>query len=160
MHSHNCRRNMDRLVRIRDWRIVETVDFTRFPVNREGDGHRFLGFTKCDLHQLLGERQDDHRAVLCRIIGPIQRRNMDETSSFRENVLFYNKNAPALTFPLATGKLVELSYVTLLPPLPPYSSGLAPVRLLFVSKHEKFTRRQKFECNESHRHQAGLFYSP
>jgi len=34
----------------------------------------FLGFTRCDLHRLPGEGQNGHRAVLCRIIGPIRRR--------------------------------------------------------------------------------------
>ena len=74
---------MSSLVHTRDQGTVETVDFTRrtyaekgedCPIGRNGDDHRFLGFTRCDLHRLPGERQNGHRALLWRIIGPIRRR--------------------------------------------------------------------------------------
>ena len=41
------------------------------PIGRKGNSHRFLGFTRCDLHRLLGEGQNGHRTVLCRIIGSV-----------------------------------------------------------------------------------------
>jgi len=72
---------------------VETVDFTRLtcseegedcPIGRKGDGHRFLGLTRCDLHRLPGEGQNGHRAVLCQIIGPILRRITENTAPFGE----------------------------------------------------------------------------
>jgi len=73
---------MDPLVHTGDQGTVETVDFTRRTCSEEGedcpsdasDGHRFLGLTRCGLHRLPGERQNGHRAVLCRMIGPIRRR--------------------------------------------------------------------------------------
>jgi len=119
------RRNMYPLVYTRDQGTVETVDFTRrtcseegedCPIGRKGDGHRFLGFTRCDLHRLPGEGQNGHRAVLCRVIGPIRRRIAENTAL----LLFHHDNAPAL----AKAKLVEWGYELL--PHPPYSPDLAP----------------------------------
>jgi len=100
-------RRLDPLVHTRDQGTVETVDSTRrtcseegedCPIGRKGDGHRFLGFTRCDLHRLPGEGQNGHRAVLCRIIGPIRRRIAENTAPFgEEKVLFHHDNAPAHT---------------------------------------------------------------
>jgi len=79
---------MDPLVHPRDQGTVETVDFTRrtcseedvnCPIGRKGDGHLFLGLTRCDLHRLPGEGQKAHRAVPCRIIEPIRRRIAENT---------------------------------------------------------------------------------
>jgi len=42
----------------------------------------FLGFTRCDLHRLPEEGQNGHRAVLCRIIGPLRRRIAENTVPF------------------------------------------------------------------------------
>jgi len=87
------RRNMNPLVHTRDQGTVETVDFARrtcseegedCPIGRKGDGDRFLGFTRCDLHRLPGEGQNGHRAVLCRIIGPIRRLIAENTAPFAE----------------------------------------------------------------------------
>jgi len=84
---------MDPLVHTRDQGTVETADFTRrtfsedgedCPIGRKGDGHRFLGLTRCDLHRLTGEGQSGHKAVLCRIIGPIRRRIAENTAPFGE----------------------------------------------------------------------------
>jgi len=106
---------MDPLVQTRVQGTVETVDFTRrtcseegedFPIGRKGDGHPFLGFTRCDLHRLPGEGQNGHRAVLCRIIGPIRRRIAENTA--KKKVFFQYDNARAHTSALAKAKLVEL----------------------------------------------------
>jgi len=84
---------MDPLVHTRDQGTVETVDFTRrtcseeveeCPISRKGEGHRFLGFIRCDLHRLLGDGQNGHRAVLCRINGPMCRRIAEITAPFGE----------------------------------------------------------------------------
>jgi len=84
---------MDPLVYTRDQGTVETVDFTRrtcfeededCPIGRNGDGHHFLGFTRCDLHRLHGEGQNGHRALLYQIIGPIRRRIAEKTATFGE----------------------------------------------------------------------------
>ena len=73
---------MDPLVHTRDQAAVRTVHFSRRncseegkdgPIGRKEEGHRFLGFTRCDLHRLPEEGQNDHIALLCRIIGPIRR---------------------------------------------------------------------------------------
>jgi len=94
-------RNMDPLVHTRDQGTVETVDFslrTRSekgedcPIGRKGDGHRFLGFTRCDLHGLPGEGQNGHRAVLLRKI---------RTHLAKKKVLFHHDNAPDHTSSLA-----------------------------------------------------------
>jgi len=79
---------MDPLVHTRDQGTVETEDFTRrtcseegedCPIGRKGNGHGFLGFTRCDLHG-----QNGHRAVLFRIIGPIRRRIPENTAPLGE----------------------------------------------------------------------------
>jgi len=84
---------MNPLVHTRDQGPVETVDFTRrtcseededCPIGLKGDGHRFLGYTRCDLHRLPGKGQNGHRAVICRIIGPIRRRIAENTAPFCE----------------------------------------------------------------------------
>ena len=58
---------MDPLVHTRDQGTIETVDFTRRTCSEEGEecligrknnGHRFLGFTRCDLCRLPGEGQN------------------------------------------------------------------------------------------------------
>ena len=67
-----------------------------YPIGRKGDGHRFLGFTRCDLHRLPGEGPNGHRALLCQIIGPVQRRIT------KKKVLFHHDNAPAHTSVVAT----------------------------------------------------------
>lgn len=66
---------MDPSVHIKDQEKVETVDFNLANVlQSRQNGYRFLGFTMCDLHRLSGEWPTDHRALLCRIIGPIRTR--------------------------------------------------------------------------------------
>ena len=73
---------MDPLEHTGDQGTVKTVDFTwetyseegeDCPIGRKGDGHRFLGITRCDLHPLPGEGKNGHRALLCQIIRPIKR---------------------------------------------------------------------------------------
>jgi len=54
------------------------------PIGRKGDGLRFLGFTRCDLHRLPREGHNGHRVELCRIIGPIRRRISENTATFGE----------------------------------------------------------------------------
>jgi len=88
------------LVHTRDQGTVKTVDITRrtcsdegedCPIGRKGDGHRFLGLTRCDLHRLPVEGQNGHRAVLCRIIGPTHRRIAENTAPLgEEKVLFHH----------------------------------------------------------------------
>jgi len=69
---------MDPLVHTRDQETVETVDFNRptysekgedCPVGRKGDGHRFLGFTRCDLHRLPGEGQTVTGLYYAKLLG-------------------------------------------------------------------------------------------
>ena len=71
------RRNMNPLVHTRDQGTVKTVDLPAeegedCPIGRKDDGHRFLGFTRCDLHRLPGEGQNGHRALVCLNIVPIR----------------------------------------------------------------------------------------
>lgn len=70
----NLRQNMVLLVHTRDQVTVETVDFTQrtcseegedCPIDRKGDGHRFLRFTRYDLHRLPGEGENGHRVEPC-----------------------------------------------------------------------------------------------
>jgi len=147
---------MDPLVHTRDHGTVEKVNFTRrtcseegedCPIGRKGDGHSFLGFTRCYLHQVPGEGQNGHRAVLCRIIGPIRRRITENTAPFgEEKVLFHHDNAPAHTSALAKAKLVELAYELL--PHPPYSPGLAPCDFSLFPNLKQSLAGQKFASNE------------
>jgi len=121
------------------------VDFTRrtcseegedCPSVRKGDGHRFWGFTRCDLHRLPGGGQNGHRAVLCRIIGPIRRRITENTAHLaKKKVIFHHDNATAHTSALAKAKLVELGYELL--PHPPYSPDLAPCDFLLFPNLKK-----------------------
>jgi len=91
--KRNPKKFLSPLVHTRDQGSVETVNFTRRtcseegedgPINRKGDGHRFLGFTRCDLHRLPGEGKNGRKAVLCRIIGSIRRRIAENTAPFGE----------------------------------------------------------------------------
>jgi len=81
------------------------------PIGRKGDGHRFLGVTRCDLHRLPGEGQKGHRAVLCQIIGPIRRRIAENKAPKK---VFHHDNAPVHPSALAKAKMVELGYDLLL----------------------------------------------
>ena len=135
---------MNPLVYTRDQAAVETVDFSRRicskegkdgPIGRKGDGHRFLGFTRCDLHRLPGEGQNDHRALLCRIIRPIRRRIAEKTAPFGEE-------KSALSPWQRTGSHLrrrhgQISRIRLRTAAPSTAfSRFGPVRLLFDSKLE------------------------
>jgi len=87
----------------------------------------FLGFTRCDLHRLPGEGQNGHRAVLCRIIGPIRRRIAENTAP----IVFHHDNAPAHISALAKAKLVELGYEP--QPHPPVRPLTLSTTLFFYS---------------------------
>ena len=72
------RKLLVRLVHTRDQGTVEAVDFTKqtcseegedYPIGKKGDGHRFLGVARCELHRLPVKGQNGHKALLCRIIG-------------------------------------------------------------------------------------------
>jgi len=140
---------MGPLVHTRPQGTVEKVEFTRrtcseevedCPIGRKGNGHRFLGFTRCDLHRLPREDRNGHRAVLCRIIGPIRRRIAENTAPFgEEKVLFHHDNAPAI--------LVELISYELLPH-PPYSPDLAPCDFFLFPNLKNSLAGQKFVSNE------------
>ena len=54
------------------------------PIGWKGDVHRSVGLTRCDLHRLHGEGQNGHRALLCRIIGPIRRQIAEKTAPLCE----------------------------------------------------------------------------
>jgi len=116
---------MDPLVHTRVQGTVETVDFTRrtcseegedCPIGRKGDGHRFLGFTRCIPHGFAAELQK---------IRP------------------HLAKAPAHTTALAKAKLVELGYELL--PHPPYSPDLAPCDFFLFPNLKKSLAGQKFE---------------
>ena len=143
------------------WYTLETkqqskLDFSRRicseegkdgPIGRKGDGHRFLGFTRCDLHRLPGEGQNDHRILLCRIIGPVWRRIAEKRPhSSKKKVLFHHDNAPAHTSAVATAKLFELGYELL--PHQPYSPDLAPCDFFLLQNLKKSLAGQKFESND------------
>ena len=147
---------MDPLVHTRDQGTIETVDFSRrtcseegkdCPIGRKGYGHRFLGFTRCDLHRLPGEWQNGHRALLCRIIGSIRRRIAEIRRFYGEEKMpFHHGDAPTHTSDVSTAKFVELCYELL--PHPPYSPGLAPCDFSLFPNLEKSLAEQEFESNE------------
>ena len=147
---------MESLVHTRDQGIVETVDFTRRMWSEEGedcligwkgDGHHFLGFTRCDLHRLPGEGQNCHRALLCRIIGPIRRRIAEKTALFGEG--------KTCSYTMTTHRLKP-------PPLPwpnwsNFTTNCCPIdhilqiwpRATFIFPNlKKSLAGQKFESNE------------
>ena len=85
------RRNMDPLIYSRGQGTIETMDFTPPTCSKEGEdcligrkgyGHRFLGFTRCDLNRLPGEGQNGHGTLLYRIIGSIRRRIAEKMVPF------------------------------------------------------------------------------
>ena len=53
-------------------------------IDRQGDGHGFLGCTRNHLHRLLGKRTKDNWSVLCVVIAPVEQRNQKKTSSFEK----------------------------------------------------------------------------
>jgi len=127
---------MDPLVHPRD----QTVNFTRRRLS-----HR--PFFEIHIHRLPGEGQNSHRAVLCRIIGPIRSRIAENTAPFaKKKVLFHHDNAPAHTSALAKAKLVELGYELL--PHPPYSPYLSPCDFFLFPNLKKSLAGQKFASNE------------
>lgn len=63
------------------------------PISRKGDGHRFLGFRRCDLYRLPGEGNNGHRTLLCLIIGPIQRQ-LQRNRLAKKKVLLHHGNMP------------------------------------------------------------------
>lgn len=147
---------MDPLVHTRDQSTVETVDFSRRtcseesedrPIGRKGDGHRFLGFARCDSNRLSGQGQNVHRAQLRWIIGPSRRRIEQKTAPFgEEKVLFHHDNAPAHTSAVARAKIVELGYELL--PHQPYSPDLAPCDYFLFPQLKYSLRGRKFGSNE------------
>lgn len=97
----------------------------------------FLKFTRCDPHRLPRQRQKSHLTVLCRIIGPLRRRNEERAAQFvEEKVLFFHENALAHTSALSTAKMVELGYGMLLHVM--YLSDLARTTFI-VYKIKKVT---------------------
>jgi len=71
---------MDPLVHPRD----QTVNFTRRRLS-----HR--PFFEIHIHRLPGEGQNSHRAVLCRIIGPIRSRIAENTAPFAKKKVFFRR---------------------------------------------------------------------
>jgi len=144
---------MDPLGHTRDQGTVETVDFSRrtcseegeeCPIGRKGDGHLFLGFTRCDLHRLPGEAGGLYYAeLLGRFAAELQK---IRPHLAKKKVLLHHDNAPAHTSALAKVKLVELGYV--LPPHPPYSPILAPCDFFLFPNLEKSLAGQKCASNE------------
>ena len=97
------------------------------------------------IHNLVS--QNDHRALLCRIIGPIRRRIAEKRPHLaKKKVLFHHDNALAHTSAVATAKLVELGYELL--PYPPYSPDLAACDFFLFLNLKKSLAGQKFESNE------------
>ena len=150
------RRNMNPLVHTRDQGTIETVNFTRRTCSEEGEGrpigrkgywHRFLEFTRYDLHRWPGEGQNCHKALLFRIIGPIRRWIAENMAPFSvEKMLFHHENAPAHIFVAATAKLVELGNELLA--CPPYSPDLAPCDFFLFLNLKKSLAGQKLQLNE------------
>ena len=99
-----------------------------------------------NIHDLVS--QNDHRTLLCRIIGPIRRRIAEKTAPFGEEKiwLFHHDNAPVHTSAVATAKLLELGYELL--PHPPYSPDLAPCDFFLFPNLKKSLAGQKFQSNE------------
>jgi len=117
------------------------------PIGRKGDGHRLLGFIRCDLHRLPGEDKTVTGLYYAELLG----RFAAELQKLRprlakKKVLFHHDNAPAHTSAFAKAKLVELGYELL--PHPPYSPDLAPCDFFLFPNLKKSLAGQKFASNE------------
>lgn len=110
------------LVNTRDQRTVETVGFTWRAFTKEGtdypmdwkvDGHRFLGFKRCNLHRLPGERLNGPRALLFELLGRIEVKLLNKALFWPRKemkIFFHHHNALAHISAFATVKLAELGY--------------------------------------------------
>ena len=105
--------------------------------------------------------QNDHRALLCRIIGPIRRRIAEKTALFGEeksSLPPWQRTGQHLR--RRHGQIGRIRLRTAAPST--IFSRFGPVRLLFVSKLEKITRRAEIwvEWGGYRRHEGLLCRPP
>ena len=120
------------------------MDFTRrtcseegedCPIDRKGDGNRFLEFTSYDLLPLPGEWQNGHRLYYAELLSD-SKLNCRKTAPFgEEKIAFPQCQRNGSHFLCNHGKLVKLHYEML--PHPPYLAQCD----FFFTRLEKVTGR-------------------
>lgn len=98
----------------------------------------FSNIEKCDLHQILGEVQSCHTALLYRIIEPIRHRIADKTATFREEKVLLLHDILSAHIQIYRTRLWIATSSTIF-------SRLSLVEFLFVSKREKL----RYPCHGS-----------
>lgn len=59
------------------------------PIGGQGDGHRFLEFSRYDLYTLTRKQQEDHRALPCLAFGLVRQWFANDGPIWRINIFFH-----------------------------------------------------------------------